>query len=177
MIIYDAAFPSEVESVFTVSTVLDNCDFLYQVYFLSYSVLGNQGLKPILKIFPKGFFSILNGQWLGYLLTDVRFVNVTPDSRSILRDRSFAYLRQCWFVKINNALVVVEQTQSASFSSLPGGIGLWKCGFWGERKPGVCVSGENFTSWYKSKSHQQTQPPCVSPSGTWAGTTLMWDVC
>lgn len=28
MIIYDAAFPSEVESVFTVSTVLDNCDFL-----------------------------------------------------------------------------------------------------------------------------------------------------
>lgn len=43
MIIYDAAFPSEVESVFTVSTVLDNCDFLYQMYFLSHSVLWNQG--------------------------------------------------------------------------------------------------------------------------------------
>ena len=59
MIIYDAAFPSEVESVFTVSTVLDNWQkwiFLYQVYFLSHSVLGNQGLKPILKIFPKDFF-------------------------------------------------------------------------------------------------------------------------
>ena len=25
------------------------------MYFLSHSVLGNQGLKPILKIFPKDF--------------------------------------------------------------------------------------------------------------------------
>ena len=52
------------------------------------------------------------------------FGNVTPDSRSILSDRSFADLRQFWFVKINNALVVVVQTKSASFSSLPGGIGI-----------------------------------------------------
>ena len=49
---------------------------------------------------------------------------MTPDSRSILSDCSFAYLRQCWFVKINNALVVVVQTKSASFSSLPRGIGI-----------------------------------------------------
>ena len=34
MIIYDAAFPSEVESVFSVSTVLDNCDFLISDVFL-----------------------------------------------------------------------------------------------------------------------------------------------
>lgn len=34
MIIYDAAFLSEVESVFTVSTVLDNCDFLISGVFL-----------------------------------------------------------------------------------------------------------------------------------------------
>lgn len=61
---------------------------------------------------------------MGYLLTDVTFGNVTPDSRSILSERSFADLRQCWFVKINNALVVVVQTKSASFSSLPGGIGI-----------------------------------------------------
>ena len=36
MIIYDAVFPSEVESVFTVSTVLDNCDFLLGVFLESF---------------------------------------------------------------------------------------------------------------------------------------------
>lgn len=124
--------------------------FLYRVYFLSHSVLG------------KGFFSILNGQWLGYLLTDVTFGNVTPDSRSILSDRSFADLRQCWFVKINNALVVVVQTKSASFSSLPGGIGIWKCAFWGERKPGVgvCEWRKFHLSTQEQKSPTNSTPMC-----------------
>lgn len=90
----------------------------------------------------------------------MRFVNVTPDSRSILSDRSFAYLRQCWFVKIKNALVVAEQTQSASFSSLPVGIGLWKCGFWGERKPGVCEWRKFHLTIQEQKSPTNSTPMC-----------------
>lgn len=94
-----------------------------------------------------------------YLLTDVTFGNVTPDSRSILSDRSFAYLRQCWFVKINNALVVVVQTKSASFSLEFENVLFEEK----ENLVWVCVSGENFTSRYKSKRSPTNSTPMCFP--------------
>ena len=62
MIIYDAAFPSEVESVFTVSTVLDKCDFLISDVFLESFCTWKPGAEAHPYNFPKGFFSIFNGQ-------------------------------------------------------------------------------------------------------------------